>query len=70
MKLTQKRVKELIEIMKKERRELYPEYVKMHIDNLDFIKQKDILMITKYNWLGGQLYAYNKILQIMQLKEN
>jgi len=68
MKLTQKIVKELIESINKERRELYPEYVKLHMHHIDFIEQEDILMISKYNWLGGQLYAYKKILQIMQLK--
>ena len=67
MKLTQKKVKELIESMLNERIELYPEFKKAHRHHMDFIKEEDLLIIAKYNWLGGQLYAYQKILQIIQL---
>jgi len=68
MRLTKKKVKELIQSMTNERLKLYPEFKKVHEHHIDFIEVKDILIIGKYNWLGGQLIAYQKILQIMQLK--
>lgn len=68
MKITQKRVKELIESMTNERKELFPKYENAVTHHLDFIEEEDILVIAEYNFLGGQLYAYEKILQIMQLK--
>ncbi len=65
MKLTQKRIKELIKSMTNERIELYPDFKKTHEYPMNDYK---IIVIAKYNHLGGQLTAYQKILQIMQLK--
>lgn len=68
MKLTQKRVKELIILIRKDRNKIYHEFKIAYDHHLDFIDEDDILIIEKYYWLGGQLYAYQKILQIMRLK--
>ena len=64
MKLTQKKVKELIESMINERKELCCDF----FNACNTLDKDAIEVIAKYNWLGGQLTAYQKILQIMQLK--
>lgn len=66
MKLTQKKVKELKENVINEREAMYLDFVKACCH---FPKDRSTkTIIAKYNYLGGQLNAYQKILQIMQLK--
>lgn len=64
MKLTQKKVKELIALNIKEKEEIYTRFVIA----CGRLNREDMEIITKYNFIGGQIYAYQKVLQIMQLK--
>ena len=64
MKLTQKKVKELIYSITKEKNGMYARF----IIACGRLNRDDLEIISKYSSLKGQLYAYKKILQIMQFK--
>lgn len=70
MKLTQKKVKDLIALNTKDIEEKSIRYVIAcgRKNLLIGVNREDMAIIAKYNWLRGQIYAYKKILQIMQLK--
>lgn len=68
MRVTKNKIKDLIQILINDKKELHPAFLKAHRSPILY-EEEDLLTIAKHNFLGGQIYAYNKILQIMNFKK-
>ena len=55
--------------MNNESKELSHAFIKLLGEDFLIEFSEDIMIIAKYNHLGGQLQAYQKILQIMEFKK-